>query len=119
MVSQSPRSVAFSAFRAGSLRSLVVRRSLHSRSGFVLVASFHSSASASAFARRWAARLGLPVAVRRSGRRSGASWSVSVPVVVAEPSVFACVAARVSFVGGLRSLVRQLSWSPVWGVSGA
>ena len=114
MVSQSavpvPRKVAFSAFRAGSLRSLVVRRSGHSCSGFVLVASFGCAGRAGSFARQWARRLGLSVIVRRSG----SFWLVSVPVVVASPGVFAGVAARVGFVGGLQRLVQFLGHSPVW-----
>ena len=59
--------------------SWFVRASSRSLSGFVLVASFRSCAAASAFARRWAVR--LPAACRGCAvRRSGASWSVSVPV---------------------------------------
>ena len=59
--------------------SWLVRASSRSLSGFVLVASFSSSSSARSFAARWAVR--LPAACRGCAvRRSGASWSVSVPV---------------------------------------
>lgn len=87
------RSLSFSAFRSGSLFGLRVRPSGHSRSGLVLVAAFRRSASAGAFARRQAARLGLPVAVRLVP----GGWSVSVPV--------ACpVTLRAGFVSSLRQV---------------
>ena len=106
VVSQ-PRSVAFSAFRAGGLRAVAVRRSRHAVSGVVLVASFRSLASAGGFARRWAARLGLSVAVRRSGRL----WAVSVPVVAPLHLVGGGLFAPV--VGGLRGLLAVVS---SWGL---
>jgi hypothetical protein len=111
-----PRSLAFSAFRAGGLRSLVVRRSLRSFSGFVVVASFGSASAAGAFGRRWAGRLGRSVAVRRLG----SFFAVSVPCAVSPRSAACCswVVARLSFVGGLRRLVWLLSLSSAWsGVS--
>ncbi|MCP4544271.1 MAG: hypothetical protein GY832_44730 [Chloroflexi bacterium] len=106
---QSPRSVAFSAFRAGSLRSITVRPSSRAASRVVLVAAFASFPRARSFARRWASRLGFSVVVRRSG----ALWAVSVPVVIrarcrwllAGGGIFAPV------VGGLRGLLAVVgSW---------
>lgn len=120
----SPRSLAFSAFGSGSLRSLVVRRSL-SGSRFVLVASFGSASAAGAFARRWSVRLGRSVLVRRVSSsfsaRVGAFWAVSVPCALAPAAALGCAwaVARVSFVGGLRRLVRSLALSrSVWGAAG-
>lgn len=72
----APVRVLWSAFRAGSLASVLLRPSSRSGSGAVLVCSFRSLACAGAFARRWALRLGVSVAVR-----SGAGlFAVSVPV---------------------------------------
>jgi hypothetical protein len=72
----SLRSLCFSAFRAGSLRALVLRPSSRSASGFVLACAFACPVRARRFAARWSARLGLSVSLRRV---SG-FWSVSVPV---------------------------------------
>lgn len=78
-VISSFRSVAGSALGCGCC-SWLVRESVRSLSGWVLVAEFGSSAVAAAFARRWAGR--LPVQCRGCVvRRSGAFWAVSVPVV--------------------------------------
>jgi len=89
----SVRSLSFSALRAGSLFALRVRPSMHSFSGFVLVAAFRRQAAAAAWARRWAARLGLSVAVRLVQ----GGWAVSVPV--SGP-----VVCRAAFVAGPRSV---------------
>jgi hypothetical protein len=78
----SLRPLLFSAFRAGGLRGFGLFVSRRSPSGRVLRLSFASWASASAFARRWAVRLGLPVVVRRS---VAWGWVVSVPVVAWVP----------------------------------
>jgi hypothetical protein len=72
----SVRSLAFSAFRSGGLVSFVVRPSSRSFSGSVLVARFSGSGAARRFARSWARRLGVSVAVR-------SGFSVSVPVALA------------------------------------
>lgn len=73
------RSVSGSAVGSGCV-SWLVRPSVRSVSGFVLVAEFGSLSGAAGFARRWAGRLsGCEVSgclVRVSGR----GWSVSVPV---------------------------------------
>ena len=110
------RSLAFSAFGSGSLRSLVLRRSRRSFSGWVVVASFASPPRAGVFAARWAGRLGLSVVARRVG----SFLAVSVPC--APPAggggAAGCVLARVACVGGLRRLVRLLSFSSAWGVAG-
>lgn len=97
----APRSLAFSAFRAGGLRVVVVRPSARSRSGWVLVCSFSSALAASRFARRWSARLRLAVAVRPG-------FAVSVPCS-APPSRCPGLCFPVAAVGGLRVLVRSLA----------
>jgi hypothetical protein len=71
-----PRRAAFSAWRAGSLRGLLLRQSRRSPSGWVMVASFGSFARASRFASLWAGRLGVSCVLRRE---PGAPWSVSLP----------------------------------------
>ena len=70
--------LVWSAFRAGGLVGVRYRLSRRTTSGVALDACFKSQVSASAWAVRWAARLGLSVKVRR-GSRPG-YWSVSVPV---------------------------------------
>jgi hypothetical protein len=72
----APRSLSFSAWRAGSLRSLVLRASRRSFSGAVVVASFACPRRAGRFAARWARRLRVVVLVRRAGP---GLWDVSVP----------------------------------------
>ena len=95
----SARSLAFSAFRAGSLVSLVFRPSSRSFSGAVVVARFACPRCAGLFARRWASRLGVSVAVR--------GGAVSVPVAV--PSSRPLWLGRlVVCSGGLRGFVRSL-----------
>jgi hypothetical protein len=74
--------VLWSAFRAGGLCAFGLFVSRRSPSGRVLRVAFSSWSSASAFARRWAGRLGLPVVVRRS---AAWGWVVSVPVVAWVP----------------------------------
>jgi hypothetical protein len=66
----------WSAFRVGGCRLVVWRSSRRALGGRAAEAFFGSSASAFAFARRWSARVGVAVRVRRS--RGG--WSVAVPV---------------------------------------
>lgn len=107
----SPRSLAFSAFRSGSLVRLRLRSSFSAPGGFVVVAFFRCPARAGAFARRWAGRLGVSVAVRRSG----ALWAVPVPCapvprrfVVPSPVCVGGGGLWVSAVGGLRSFLRSL-----------
>ena len=97
-----PRSLAFSAFRSGGLRGLVFRPSSRSFSHFVAVCSFASRAAAARFARRWAVRLGVSVAV--------SGLSVSVPCLPPRHSRWpAWVGRPVFFGGGVRGLVRGLS----------
>lgn len=97
----SARSLCFSAFRSGGLRGLVFRPSSRAFSGFVVVASFASPSAAGRFARRWARRLGVAVAV------SGVS--VSVPCAVWPSSRLPVGAGRpLFFGGGVRGLVRGL-----------
>lgn len=99
------RSVAFSAFRAGSLVSVLLRSSSHSPSCRVLVCSFSSRQRAGAFARRWAARLGVSVFLRPVV--PGLLWSVSIPVEF--PSSRLPERGLVSVVGGLRGFVQRLA----------
>lgn len=77
------RSLAFSALRAGSLAGVVLRPSSRSGSGFVLVARFRSAASAGAFARRAAARLGYFVVVRGPAVSVPCAPPRSAPVLAA------------------------------------
>lgn len=95
------RSLAFSAFRAGSLHSFVVRPSLNSATGIVAVCTFSCPVRAASFARRWAIRLGLPVAIRHR-------VTVSIPVVVAGSRPF-FLGRVVSPAGGLRGFTRSLA----------
>ncbi len=99
----SSRSVAWSAFVSGSLRSVLLRPG---RSGAraVLVCSFGCAQRAGAFAARWARRLGRSVAVRRVA----GLFSVSVPVALASFRWPRCVGQRLSWSGGLRGFVRAL-----------
>ena len=101
--SLSVRSVAFSAFRAGSLASVLLRPG---RSGarLVLVCGFSSCARASAFARAWAVRVGGGVAVRRAP----VGWSVSVPVCWRSSRLPGGCGRVVAWSGGLRGFVRAL-----------
>ncbi len=101
---KSIRSLSFSAFRAGSLAGLHLRPSSHARTGRVLVCLFRSAASAGAFARRWAGRLGLSVAVRRHP----AGFAVSVPVAFGSSRWPGCAGRVVSWSGGLRGFVAAL-----------
>lgn len=94
------RSVAFSAFRAGSLASVALRPASWSSSVLVGVFGFRSPSAAGAFAARWAARLGVSVPVRRSG----ALWAVAVPVAGVPSGSRAGLWVR----GGLRGLLRAL-----------
>mgnify|MGYP006294597187 CR=1 len=73
------RSLAFSAFRAGSLASLCFRPG-RSGAGTVLCAGFDDARAAGAFARRWAIRLGRSVACRHRELGAHGRFHVSVPV---------------------------------------
>lgn len=103
----SVRSLCFSAFRSGSLAGLLLRPSRRAASGRVLVCSFRSAAGASRFARLWAGRLGVSVAVRCSA----GLWSVSVPVSWPSSSWPGCVGRVVWVRGGLRGFLAALGWS--------
>lgn len=96
----SARSLAWSGFRAGGLASVVVRPSSRAASGWVAVCSFRSPAAAASFARSWAARLGLAVAVR--GR-------VCVSVPVAPPPSRFPGAGRPVVPAGVAGLARSLA----------
>jgi hypothetical protein len=98
-----PRRLCFSAFRAGGLRSLLIRPG-RSGAAVVLVAVFSSSASASSFAARWAVRLGQSVVVRSSP----AGWAVSVPVSLPSFRRPPCFGRVICWSGGLRGFVRAL-----------
>ncbi len=78
----SPRVAFWLAFRCGGLRGVLLRSSSRSFSGVVLVCGFSSFASASRLAALLARRMPGAAAprVRRVVGRSGAGWSVSVPV---------------------------------------
>ena len=93
----SVRTVAFSAFRAGSLSILQFRPSRRSFTGFVLVCFFRKRSAASTFARRWAGRLGCSVAVRGQG------FVVSIPVSYTPMSIRFIVTSS-----GLQGLVQSL-----------
>lgn len=106
---RSCRSLSWSAFRAGSLQSVWMGPSEHSFSGAVLRFSFARPACAAAFARRWAARVGVSLAVRRD---PGGLVSVSVPI--APPHTRWPGSGRVVVVaGGLRAFIRELSASGI------
>lgn len=94
------RSLAFSAFRSGSLASVARRPASWSSSVLVGVFGFRSPVSAGAFAARWAARLGVSVRVCRSG----SLWSVAVPV----GGVPSGSRSGLWVSGGLRGLLRAL-----------
>ena len=88
----SARSVLWSAFHAGALRSVCLRPSTRSGSGFVAAFGFASFASASRLAARLARRL-PPSAAPRVRPVAGASaavagWVVSVPVAVEPAGAF-------------------------------
>lgn len=100
-VQPQPRPVAFSAFRSGSLASVAFRPASWSGRQLVLVAGFRRPASASQFAGRWSARLGLAVRVRRAA----GLWAVSVPVAGIPSGQWSGAWVR----GGVRGLVRALS----------
>lgn len=95
------RSVARSAFRAGSLASVARRPASWSAAVLVGVFGFRSSARAGAFASRWASRLGVSVRVRRSA----GLWVVAVPVA----GVPSGSRAGLWVSGGLRGFVRVLA----------
>ena len=101
------KSVVWSAFRAGSLRAVQLRPSVHARSGAVCVCSFRSATAAGQFARRWALRLGLSVAVRRSA----GLWAVSVPVRRSSSRWPVSVGRVLSVAGGIRAVARVLAFS--------
>jgi len=98
----SSRSVAFSAFRAGSLASVACGPASRSGSSRARVCclGFRRFSSASAFALRWSSRLACGVVVRRAG----ALWAVSVPVGGISSGWLVGLPVR----GGLRGLLRAL-----------
>ncbi|MCZ7568898.1 MAG: hypothetical protein M5U01_09975 [Ardenticatenaceae bacterium] len=104
----APARVAWSAFRAGSLRSLLLRSSSRSFSRAVLVCTFACPVRAGAFAARWARRLGVAAAVRRA---PGGLWAVSVPVAQRSSRWPAGAFALLPVTGGVRGLRRLLGWS--------
>lgn len=110
MLAPSVRSVVWSAFRAGALVSASWRSSSRSFSFAVCVCSFRSPAVAAAFARRWARRLGVAVAVRGA--------AVSVPVAAplgCLPWSWSAHAPRAGGVAGLARACRQLAVSGLVG----
>ncbi len=104
----SAKSVVWSGFRAGGLRSFLLRPSVHARSGRVVVLSFARQAAAAACARRWAGRLGVAVRVSFIG----GLWAVSVPVP-ASSSRLPAGAAFPWAVSGVQSVVAALAASGV------
>lgn len=105
-MSLSVRSLAFRAFRCGSLHSVQFRQSSRSFTGQVFVAVFRSAGCAGAFAQSCAVSLGVSVFVVRV---SAVRWSVSVPVAPAH-SRLPVGWGRVWLVaGGLRGFVATLS----------
>lgn len=78
----SPRSVVFSAFRAGSLRAISFRSRQPSDAplgSLVISASFASPESARRFARRHAIRLGVVIRVARWDGPDGPLFAVALP----------------------------------------
>ena len=104
----SLRSLAWSAFRAGTLQSVCLRSSEHAASGLVLVCAFSSPVRAGRFASRWARRLGISVAVRRPWHTT---WHVSVPVRQASSRHPGGAGQAVLVAGGLRAFVQALNGS--------
>lgn len=104
VVSFAPAPVARSGFRAGSLVSVLLRPSSRSRSGAVLVCSFRSAPRAARFARRWAGRVGVSVACRRSP----VGFSVSVPVSLRSSRWPSCAGLALWSRGGVRGFARLL-----------
>ncbi len=103
--SPSVASVVWAGFRSGGLVAWAVRPSARASSGWVCALSFGSVAAAGRAARRAAGRAGVSVAVRRSG----ALWSVSVPVA---PVGWLSGALFFGGVGGVRGVAAALrSWS--------
>jgi hypothetical protein len=106
-VASSPVCIARSAFRAGSLRGLLLRPSRRSFSGAVLVCWFGCPRRAGRFAARWAGRLGVSVVVRCSAGQ----WQVAVPVRRGSSRWPQCVGLRLPVRGGLRGFRQALGWS--------
>jgi len=81
MVSAAPlRKLAFSSFRNGSLAGFILRPSTSTDTKTVLDSVFSSSASAVAFARRWASNIEYLVKIRPIDFLGVSGWRVSVPV---------------------------------------
>ena len=74
------RKLAFSSFRNGSLAGFILRPSTSTDTKTVLDSVFSSSASAVAFARRWASNIEYLVKVRPIAFLGVSGWRVSVPV---------------------------------------
>jgi len=94
------RSVAFSAFRAGSLASVARRPASWSPRQLVGVFGFRNPARAGKFAARWAAQLGLSV----RGCRAASLWVVRVPVAGVPSGSRSGLWVR----GGLRGFLHSL-----------
>lgn len=114
-------SVLLSAFRAGSLCSFAVCPSARSFSGWVVRVSFFSSPRGGRFARRWAARVGRPLSVRRPA--GSGVVAVSVPCSPAPAAAASAVGFRFWLVGGVRgffALLRSCGfWSPSRSAAGS
>jgi hypothetical protein len=106
----SPRQVARSAFRAGGLVAVLVRPSLHARTGAVVELRFSGFRQASRFAALWSRRVGVSV---RLSRHSGA-WSVSVPLQLRHSRFPVSVCQAVPVSGGVRGLRRCLAPAGLW-----
>lgn len=103
MVNHQPvsfRSVAFSAFRAGSLASVARRPASWSPRQLVGAFGFRRPVCASRFAARWAGRQGRAVRVQRAGRL----WVVRVLVAGVPSGSRSGLPVR----GGLHGLLRSL-----------
>jgi hypothetical protein len=77
-------------------------------SGWALVAGFGSFASASAFARRAAARAGCEVTLRCGVGGAHGEWSVSCPVTWRSSHGPACACRLLAVSGGVRGLNEML-----------
>jgi len=111
-MSASALSVFRSAFRAGSLSSLLLRRSSRAPSGLVVAAGFGRFAAAAGFARLWSRRLGVSVVVRRAP----AGFVVSVPVAWPSSRLPRCFAWRLPVSGlGVRGFAQLVRGSGVGG----
>ena len=100
----APRSAAWSAFVSGSLRSLCLLADLRSGEP-LLVCDFTCPRRAGRFARRWAMRLGQPVAVRREPGFDAPIWDVRIPIALRHTRYPPGSGRRFSWSGGLRGFI--------------